>query len=403
MKIGDKVRFLNAVGGGIVRGFQDKLTALVEDENGFEVPTLIKECVVVETDDYNIAKVHTFGSKKAKKAETASAAGGKTGESGAANGASEADDDNAEQPDLADLPMTYRPLAQERRGADSINLYLAFVKTDAADTQPDAAFDAYLVNDCNFFLRYTVLSHEGNAATLRYEGEIEPNTKIYLETFRRSGLAQWENLTLQAIAFKRTKSFIVKPPVHVRLRVEGSRFYKQGAFRPSPFFSAPALSFDLVRDDRPVRTVGIEVEEIKQAWYADKAEAPAFPAEAVAPARVGGAEARATRRQTAGAAKAGAAGGGNEPIVVDLHADALLDTMVGLTASDILDYQIKVFRDTLNAHLKQNGCRLVFIHGKGEGVLRRALLNELSARYKQVSVQDASFREYGYGATMVTV
>ena len=56
MKIGDKVRFLNDVGGGIVVGFQGKDLAVVKDEDGFEVPTLIKECVVIDTDDYNLAR-----------------------------------------------------------------------------------------------------------------------------------------------------------------------------------------------------------------------------------------------------------------------------------------------------------------------------------------------------------
>ncbi|HIU88858.1 MAG TPA: DUF2027 domain-containing protein, partial [Candidatus Caccomonas pullistercoris] len=52
MKIGDKVRFLNEVGGGTVAGFQDKNTVLVRDEDGFDVPVLIRECVVIGTDDY---------------------------------------------------------------------------------------------------------------------------------------------------------------------------------------------------------------------------------------------------------------------------------------------------------------------------------------------------------------
>ena len=47
--------------------------------------------------------------------------------------------------------------------------------------------------------------------------------------------------------------------------------------------------------------------------------------------------------------------------------------------------------------------RIVFIHGKGEGVLRNALIKELRTHYKQCRYQDASFREYGYGATMVTI
>ena len=56
MKVGDKVRFLNEVGGGIVKGFQEKDIVLVEDADGFDIPMLIRECVVVDTDDYNIKR-----------------------------------------------------------------------------------------------------------------------------------------------------------------------------------------------------------------------------------------------------------------------------------------------------------------------------------------------------------
>ena len=56
MKIGDKVRFLFETGGGIVKGFQGKDIALVEDENGFRIPMLIRECVVIDTNEYNFEK-----------------------------------------------------------------------------------------------------------------------------------------------------------------------------------------------------------------------------------------------------------------------------------------------------------------------------------------------------------
>ena len=51
IKIGDKIRFLNTTGGGIVRRFQGKDQVLVEDEDGFEVPALIRECVVVGSEE----------------------------------------------------------------------------------------------------------------------------------------------------------------------------------------------------------------------------------------------------------------------------------------------------------------------------------------------------------------
>ena len=48
MKIGDKVRFLNDVGGGTVKGFRQGGIVLVEDEDGFDIPMPQNEVVVIE-------------------------------------------------------------------------------------------------------------------------------------------------------------------------------------------------------------------------------------------------------------------------------------------------------------------------------------------------------------------
>ena len=88
---------------------------------------------------------------------------------------------------------------------------------------------------------------------------------------------------------------------------------------------------------------------------------------------------------------------------MDLHAGELLDNTVGLSPKDILDYQLKVFRNTLADYAGNKGQKVVFIHGKGEGVLRRAIIHELTYKYKTYTYQDASFQEYGYGATQVTI
>ena len=74
-----------------------------------------------------------------------------------------------------------------------------------------------------------------------------------------------------------------------------------------------------------------------------------------------------------------------------------------MSAADIKEYQLGVFRKILAAHIKHKGQRIVFIHGKGEGVLRNAMIQELKHKYKNCSFQDASFQQYGFGATMVIV
>ena len=85
MNVGDKVRFLNSVGGGVVRGFRGKDQVVVEDEDGFEVPALIKECVVVGGNDMQVhssnrpkvqAPVETPSPKKPEPKEPSQAAYG---------------------------------------------------------------------------------------------------------------------------------------------------------------------------------------------------------------------------------------------------------------------------------------------------------------------------------------
>ena len=57
----------------------------------------------------------------------------------------------------------------------------------------------------------------------------------------------------------------------------------------------------------------------------------------------------------------------------------------------------------MKSHEKRKGQKIIFIHGKGEGVLRQAVHKLLRKEYPQAGLQDASFREYGFGATLVTV
>jgi len=90
-------------------------------------------------------------------------------------------------------------------------------------------------------------------------------------------------------------------------------------------------------------------------------------------------------------------------IEVDLHINQLLDSTAGMNNTEIITVQLNKFRQTLGENKNKIGQKIVFIHGKGEGVLRNAILSELKSKYKDFSVQDASFREYGFGATMVTV
>jgi len=350
MKIGDKVRFLNEVGGGIVKGFKGKDIVLVEDADGFDIPMLIKDCVVIETDDYNMKPRFSPIAAVPK----------------------------VEEPVKPVKPeMTSRP--SEVRGGDSLNIMLAFVPEDVK-TISNTRFEAYLVNDSNYYLYYTYLSAEGKAWNNRSFGLVEPNTKLFLEDFGKEILNDLEHLAVQFIAFKDNKTFALKPAVSVELRIDTVKFYKLHTFRESDFFEDPALIYDIVRDDVPVKQVYVSAEDIQTALLQHKGTADRPKSQPIVkPAN------------------------GNQVLEIDLHIDSLLDDTAGMSNSEILNFQLEKFREVLEKYRGKREQRIVFIHGKGDGVLRKAILDELKSKYKSYRHQDASFQEYGFGATMVTI
>ncbi len=227
MKIGDKVRFLSEVGGGRVSGFQGKDIVLVEDEDGFDVPMRITEVVVIGEEDYDTR--HVVEVKQKQKAQTAAPP-------------------MEEELEPADQPITFRAKPEERKGGDKLSAYLAFVPMNVKELM-QTRFESYLVNDSNYYLRYTLLSAEGTAYSVRSTGEVEPNTKAYIEEFGREDLQGLEHLCVQMLAYKRDKHFLLKPPVNVPLRIDGVKFYKLHTFEENDFFEEPALIYTIIEND----------------------------------------------------------------------------------------------------------------------------------------------------------
>ena len=62
-----------------------------------------------------------------------------------------------------------------------------------------------------------------------------------------------------------------------------------------------------------------------------------------------------------------------------------------------------LIREVMEKYKTKREQKIVFIHGKGDVVLRKALIDELKRKYSNFRYQDASFQEYGFGATMVTI
>ena len=88
---------------------------------------------------------------------------------------------------------------------------------------------------------------------------------------------------------------------------------------------------------------------------------------------------------------------------IDLHINKLIDSVIGLTNTEILTLQLSVFRRELNLAIKGNEREIIFIHGIGNGTLKGELRRVAEQEYKWCSQEDASFKEYGFGATRIRI
>ena len=91
----------------------------------------------------------------------------------------------------------------------------------------------------------------------------------------------------------------------------------------------------------------------------------------------------------------------NESIEVDLHIQEIVDDYGSLSPGEILELQMNKFYTGIENGLMNNLSKMVFIHGVGNGKLKYEMIKALNEKYPDLTFQDASFKEYGYGATLV--
>ena len=86
---------------------------------------------------------------------------------------------------------------------------------------------------------------------------------------------------------------------------------------------------------------------------------------------------------------------------VDLHAEKLTKSTRGMDNYDILNLQMNTAKHKLEFAIKRKISKIIFIHGVGEGVLKKEL-HYLLNRYP-VKISEASYKPYGMGATEVYI
>ncbi len=389
-QIGDHVRFLNEQGGGKVTRI-DGHTVYVEDEDGFEIPVLDNDIVVIDDSDRRLQ-----GDAYSRSARDAAKYAPKTRRAAKplAEGSSwrERINADAEEDDVEEDGEVVVPAKVARRAtqADAPKVERYAFDADASDdgdphfylalTQSDAgnsgSVDLHVVNDSNYFAHYAIFRTDSKGLSqLMAADTIEPNTKERVDTLNPMQVdgQVWQ---VQLIMYKKIRTFKAQPVYNVEVRPRAARMLRDGSFGDNDFFDQRAMLLPVIKDEFAVKLEQLtEREARKGASEGRKEESPKVS--------------RPSRS--------------SDLIEVDLHIGALLPDTRGLDNRDMLEAQMAHVRSVMEANVRRQGLRIVFIHGVGAGVLKSELRRYLERKYPKCHYQDASFHEYGFGATMVTI
>ena len=348
LKVGDKVKFLNTSGGGIVAKVIDSRMVSILIEDGFEIPTMISELVKIDPkesagrffeDHYNI----TLPTE-------------------------EANEDEPGDERLSQLP---NHVTTSRKSED---IYLAFVPHDQK-WLITGQLDVSLINNSSYDILYNIFSKTplGHYEGVDY-GSIFPDSKLLLDTINREQLSHWTEGYLQFLFHKQqTKS--VLPPFNSEFRIEGKKFFKEGNYR----------------EHSVIKEKGIVVKVLSLTEHFDSVD-------------------RIATTETTGQGQA--AGNGNSLIrkyqvaqgeaVVDLHIHELVDDPTNLEKSEILEFQKNFFLKCLDSAIVSRFRSITFIHGVGNGILRNNII-ELLKKQEGIEFFDAPMAKYGVGALEIRI
>lgn len=253
-------------------------------------------------------------------------------------------------------------------------VYLAFVP-DNSSNLAESRYEVYLVNDTHLTALYSISHFDGEHYSGIAAGNCSSGSPVSIGNYTLKELDAVKQFAIQLIFFQKGR-FSFRPAIDTVVKINPVSLCKGGSYKHARWFKTVSLL-------RPLEgPPPVEAEEIE------------IPSKVLEQAK------REKERESTPKTEKPVSG---NIVEVDLHAGELLETTAGMESKDILDYQLETFRRTLEEYKLKRGQKIVFIHGKGDGVLKQRIRWELQTKYKRFNHQDASFKQYGYGATMVTI
>jgi hypothetical protein len=206
-------------------------------------------------------------------------------------------------------------------------------------------------------------------------GNLEDNTKIQLADIKRDELNDFEEINFQIIFFRKGNYYLLNP-VNRTWNFKPTRFYEEKSFTENDFFHEKAFIYEITKEEINLAD-HISDDDIEKAKKEKE------------------------RKEPKKVYQSSKKGRDEEIEEIDLHIQELIDDYSNLSNAEILDIQMSRFTMALEGAILAGTRRMVFIHGVGNGRLKHEILKTLNRKYPKLRYQDASFKEYGYGATLV--
>lgn len=350
-KPGDKVRFLNATGGGIVIKEINAAMVSVAIDDGFEIPTLISELVAIEP-------AGTSGDLFLNKNEK------QTVQSEMMKPGTEA----------ADTERISRIVQRGNAALMSTGVYLAWVPQIQQRLLTDK-LDVYLVNNTTYDILYTFMlkNSDGTFSGIDY-GSVPPESKLVIESIVRDDVGMWSNGVIQVLFFTDENEKALMP-VSATFRIKGSSFFQEGSYHETRFLAGQkAIIYTVCELNRVPSTIEHILNEKENREPLPPSAERFRPESAIDQYRTAPNEA-----------------------VVDLHISALRQNYTNLSAHEILAIQLGVFERMLESAIACLYSSVVFIHGIGNGTLKQSIIKRIE-EYNNIEFRSASFAKYGNGA-----
>jgi len=362
LEVGDKVKFLNEVGGGTIIGFLDNKTANVLTDDDWEIPTPIVELLKIAEND-KVTSGYDYDSPVNEAAKV-------TDEQKSATGRK-----SVVQPKTELLESVFS--SQEGLDDEKNRILLAFVPINQFDVV-NSDLKLFIINNSAFQLLFNVMIPHEETYKSR-AGMLEPHRHSELSMVNRQALNELKNIIVQAIYSAPFTNEAI-PPVYSDVKIRPVRFYKEQNYHQTKFFRERALTMQVIKNELEehieelLPEVLLKIKEQKEVENVELNKPKQFE-QKVNPAFL------------------------DEE--VDLHIHNLVDNEAGLSPKEKLDIQMKHFTEALEDATRRRINSIIFIHGIGGGTLKYEIRRVLERSYKQFEYQDASFEKYGFGATRV--